>query len=343
MGDGLGVHHCAQRGLAFARITHGHGCDLGLEFRGKGVGDGIHHDDPFGRHANLTLVHERAERSGFYGFIQIGVLKNEQRCLATQFKQDGLEVLRAACGDDAANGCGAGEIDAADGGMVDHRADHIGSILRRIGDEVDDAAAKPGLHKCLNDQAMGARALLRRLENDSVAAGERHGDGAGGQDDRRVPRGHGQDDASSFPHGHGDAAGLVGGNDFPANLGGEGCGFAHHGAGQHQVEARPAFGRADFAHHGVDEIGGFCVERIGGFHKGAAARGRAKRRPCGESGLCRIDGGNGVIDTGCGGNGGDVAGHRVDTFECGGGAALLAAHDQKHFICRHIPTPLLLL
>jgi hypothetical protein len=40
--------------------------------------------------------------------------------------------------------------------MVDHRADDVSGILRRVGDEVDDAAVQPRFDERLNDQTMGA-------------------------------------------------------------------------------------------------------------------------------------------------------------------------------------------
>ena len=71
--------------------------------------------------------------------------------------------------------------------MVDQRADDFAGILGRVGDDVDHAFGKAGLGEGLDDQRMGARAELRRLQNHGVAAGERHGDGAHAENDGGVP------------------------------------------------------------------------------------------------------------------------------------------------------------
>ncbi len=231
MGNGLAVDHRAQRRLAFARVAHRHGADLCLKLLYKGVGDGVDHDDPFGRHADLALVHESAEGGGLHCLLKVGVLQHDQRRLAAQLQHHRFQMFSAAFRDDPADRRRSGEVHAAHGWMVDHCADHIGRILWRVGDQVDDAASEACFHKGLNDQAMGARALFRCLEHQAVATGERHGDGAGGEDDRRVPRRHRQHHACRFPDRHGDAAGLVGRDHLSADLGSEGGRFAHHRAG----------------------------------------------------------------------------------------------------------------
>ncbi len=112
MGYGLGVDHGAQGRLALARIAYGHGGDLGLELGDEGVGDGVDDDDPFGRHADLTLVHEGPEGGGLDRLVEIGVLQHDQRRLAAQLQQAGLEVGGGPLGDDAAHRGRAGEVDA---------------------------------------------------------------------------------------------------------------------------------------------------------------------------------------------------------------------------------------
>ncbi len=51
---------------------------LGGELRGERVGDGFDHDDPLGRHADLALVHEGAERRGLDRLVEIGILEHDQ-------------------------------------------------------------------------------------------------------------------------------------------------------------------------------------------------------------------------------------------------------------------------
>ena len=41
------------------------------------VRDRIDHDDAFGRHADLALIHERPERCGLHRLVQIGILEHD--------------------------------------------------------------------------------------------------------------------------------------------------------------------------------------------------------------------------------------------------------------------------
>ena len=60
---------------------------LAANFCGEVVGHGIDDDDPLGRHADLALVHERAEGGGLDRLVEIGVLEHDQRRLAAEFEQ----------------------------------------------------------------------------------------------------------------------------------------------------------------------------------------------------------------------------------------------------------------
>ena len=75
-------------------------------------------------------VHERAERRGLHRLVEIGVLEHDQRRLAAELEQHGLEMLGGAPGDDPPDGGRAGEIDPAHGRMVDQRADDLGGVAR---------------------------------------------------------------------------------------------------------------------------------------------------------------------------------------------------------------------
>jgi len=66
--------------------------NFGLRFS-KGIGNLVIDDDPFGRHADLALIHECAERGGVDRLIEVGVVKDHQRSLAAEFQQDGLQVF----------------------------------------------------------------------------------------------------------------------------------------------------------------------------------------------------------------------------------------------------------
>ena len=85
------------------------------------------------------------------------------------------------------------------------------------------------------------------LEDHGVAAGQRRGDGAHAQDDRRVPRRDAQHHAGRLAQAHGQRARHVGGNHLAADLRGQRRRFADHAGGQHHVEAGPHAGGAGLA------------------------------------------------------------------------------------------------
>jgi hypothetical protein len=82
----------------------------------------------------------------------------------------------------------AGEVDPAHGRVGDQPRDNRGGILRGIADDVDHAVAQAGILQDLADQAVHRRAQFRGLEHHGIAAGQRHGDGTRGKDDRGIPR-----------------------------------------------------------------------------------------------------------------------------------------------------------
>jgi hypothetical protein len=133
---------------------------------------------------------------------------------------------------------------------------------------------------------------------------------------------HGRD-AQHHPgrlaHGHGDAARLVGRDHLAGDLGGQGGGLADDADGQHQVEAGPALGGADLAHHRVDEGRGLGLQGVGGLGQEGAAGVGAQGAPAGEGGLGGVGRGLRLGDGHGRRGGGDRAGDRIEALE--GGAA----------------------
>ena len=99
-------------------------------------------------------------------------------------------------------------------GVRDQRLDDLGRILGIVGDHVDRAVRQSCLGDGLADQAVRAGAHFRRLQHNSIAAGERHGDGARAENDRRVPRSNADADAGRLADSHRQRARLVGRDDL---------------------------------------------------------------------------------------------------------------------------------
>ncbi len=123
--------------------------------------------------------------------------------------------------------------------MGNHGFNNRAGIGRRIGHEIDNAFGQASFLKGFDNQAVGCRAQLRTFHDHGVAAGQGYGNGAGTQNDGRVPGGHAQYDAGGLAHGHSQIAWYVGGNDFAIDLGGQCRGLDQHVCGQMHVESGP--------------------------------------------------------------------------------------------------------
>jgi hypothetical protein len=69
-------------------------------------------------------------------------------------------MLGGPIADDAAHSGGAGEVDALDGRCINQGTHHLARIGWRVGDEGHQSGRQASIHKGLDDQGMGARALL---------------------------------------------------------------------------------------------------------------------------------------------------------------------------------------
>ena len=106
------------------------------------VGDLGVDDEPLGRHADLPGVGEGAEHRGVDRRVDIGVVEHDQRRLAAELEQDGLQVLGRQLGDDPADLGRAGEVHPLDRRMGDQRRHDLRRVVGRVGDDVDDALGK---------------------------------------------------------------------------------------------------------------------------------------------------------------------------------------------------------
>ena len=111
------------------------------------------------------MIHEGTEGGCLDGFIEVRILKHDERRLAAQFKQARLQVFGRPLRNDLANTRGTGEVDSLHRGMIDQRAHHLSSILRLIGDHVHDACRKTRCSERFNDQAVRPGADLRGFQD----------------------------------------------------------------------------------------------------------------------------------------------------------------------------------
>ena len=135
--------------------------------------------------------------------------------------------------------------------------------------------------------------------------------------------------AGRLPHRHRDAAGLVGGNHFAGDLGGERGGFAQHLRRELHVELAPGRRRADLGDHRLGEILGPRAMRSAAALSSVRRSLRPGRRPGRECARRGFGGRNGVRDGGGRGLRRHLAGQRIETLEgapVGGGQLPIADH-----------------
>ena len=311
----------------------------GLQRRGLGgeggdelVGDAVVDDDALGRHADLALVHEGAESGGGDRRVDVGVVEHDQRRLAAELEQRGLEVAAGDLGDDPADAGRAGEVDAADGRLGDQRLDDRGRVIGGVGDGVEHARGQPGLVQRVDDQPVGARADLGGLHHHGVAAGERRRQRADAEDDRGVPGRHRR---ATTPAGWRTAMASEPGR-FEGMISpviwvvSAAASRSMSEASMTLKCAQPAVAPISLGHRG-DEFGRLGGEDVGGLREDGAALARRGAGPVGEGGGGGVDGGDGVVDGGGGGLGRHGARDRVAALEGGAvrGFGLLVRDQQS--------------
>ncbi|ABA49037.1 hypothetical protein BURPS1710b_1050 [Burkholderia pseudomallei 1710b] len=297
--DGLRVDHRAEHDGPVARIAQRQRRGLVGELRDERVGDPLVDDDPLGRHADLPGIRERAERSRRDGRVEIGVVEHDERRLAAELEHGGLQMPRAALGDDPAHPRRAREVHAAHGRVRDHRVDDGAGIGGRVRHEVHDAARQPRFVQRVGDEAVRGRAQLRALEHHRVAACERQRERTHAEDHGCVPRRDAEHDARRLPHAHRERARHVGRNQLAADLRRQRGRLDEAVRGELDVEPCPDRRCARLGRHRGDERVALALERGSGLQQQRAARARAERGPrrerggCGVHGRARVGGGRG--------------------------------------------------
>ncbi|MNY12390.1 hypothetical protein D3C86_1454690 [compost metagenome] len=143
-----------------------------------------------------------------------------------------------------------GEIDPTYQGVGNQALDNRRRIARRIADHIDHAVTQPCIVQRLCDQPMGRRTQLRALEHDGIATSQRHGNGAGSENDRSIPGSDAEHDATGLTQGHGKTAGHIRRDHFAIDPGRCRCGLTQDTCRQLHVETIPVGGRSGFTGHG---------------------------------------------------------------------------------------------
>ena len=128
---------------------------------------------------------KRAPESAFEREIQIGVVEDDLRVLATHLEREPLVEAPAGLADEATSLGGSGERDERYSGMLDHcRADLLTAAVH----ELYDFRRKTGLEKNLDKKRSGMRNVPRRLEDHCISAYESRKHFPGRNGHRKVER-----------------------------------------------------------------------------------------------------------------------------------------------------------
>lgn len=163
-----------------------------LEALDELVVDALLHVDTRASTAALAVVEEDTEVDPRDGVVNVGVLEDDVRRLATELKGDLLQVRASGSLEDLATDNGR----ASEGDLVDvHvRGDGRTGDLTKTGEDVDDTWREAGLLDELGSDQATERSLLGGLQDDGVTAGNRGADLPCPHEQREVPAGTMSDD-----------------------------------------------------------------------------------------------------------------------------------------------------
>ena len=141
------------------------------------------HEDPLARCAALPCAEEAADDHALDRAIDVGVLEDHDRAVATELQHDVL-----AGGTSRHRAPGLGRADEADAGDQRVAGDLVAHHRPRAGHEVDRARWQIGFGQALHELHGDRRGRRGGSPNDGIAAGQRRGDHLGGHRQGPVPR-----------------------------------------------------------------------------------------------------------------------------------------------------------
>lgn len=138
-----------------------------------------------GGHADLSLVHERAESADRCGFFEVDVIHDDQRVVAAEFQVRALEVATCQFADSASCACRPGECDDANARMNHERLTGVSATREHAEHSGGQAGFFEDAGK--NHAATDRRPRIR-LEDYRIAQCQCGSDCTNRQDDREVER-----------------------------------------------------------------------------------------------------------------------------------------------------------
>ena len=144
------------------------------------------HEDVVGREAGLPGVHELAVHDAVGGGVDVEVVADDRRRLATELERHRRQALGGGAHDGTARVGGAGEDDVIEG--------QSGEVLGAdAGQDRDRLLGELGF-ELLGEEAAERARVRRHLDHAAIAGGERARERADRQEERVVPRRHDPDE-----------------------------------------------------------------------------------------------------------------------------------------------------
>ena len=185
--DRVGVDQRADigaGGLAAAGRQRAH---APAEQVGELPGHGLVHEEPVGRCAGLTHVPHLGDHGAVDGGLDVGVLEDDERRVASQLHRQPLELVGRLPHQHLAHRRRAGEADLAQP-LVGHQG--LAELLGVAGGhDVEHTGGKPRLGQHVGQRQHRQGGQLGRLDDHRAAGRHRRPDLAGPHRQREVPRG----------------------------------------------------------------------------------------------------------------------------------------------------------
>ncbi|MNF71180.1 hypothetical protein D3C84_531260 [compost metagenome] len=170
--------------FAVQRIADPQCFECALQTQHQRIGDAVLDEQTRGRRAHLPGIPADTGDDPFNGLIEVAIVENDNRGLATQLKRQRAAMGSGAAHDLAADGVAAGERQLVETGMVAQRCADFGFTA-------DDVQHARGQAQRVGYVAVGLldqRRDLRRLEHHRATGGQCRCELPGTGDQREVPR-----------------------------------------------------------------------------------------------------------------------------------------------------------
>lgn len=117
---------------------------------------------------DLTYTHKGTYNTLHRRKLEVCVFENNSTRFTSQFHQDRLQVLARRGGYDPSNGRASCEVDFLYRRMLNQRGRHFGSVLRPMGQDIENPIGKTCFFENRSNDPVAARGKLGAFQYDGV-------------------------------------------------------------------------------------------------------------------------------------------------------------------------------